>query len=168
MIYVSWEDAVAYAAWMSKVTGRNYRLPTEAEWEYAARAGTTTRYWWGNELGRNHANCYDCGSQWDGKQTAPVGSFEANKFGLHDTAGNVWEWTCSVYRKPYDGSERQCASDRGERRVLRGGSWFDYGRGLRSAKRSADAPGYRARDFGFRLARGQTSSKPEAEPEVRQ
>ncbi len=168
VINVSWEDAVAYAEWLSKVTGRHYRLPTEAEWEYAARAQTTTRYWWGDELGRNNANCAGCGSQWDNKQTAPVGSFKANKFGLHDTAGNVWEWTCSKYSQSYDGSERQCASSNGgEGRVLRGGGWIFDGGYLRSARRSAIDPGYRNVDLGFRLARGQTGSQSESEPEVR-
>jgi formylglycine-generating enzyme required for sulfatase activity len=168
VINVSWEDAVAYAKWLSNETGRNYCLPTEAEWEYAARAETTTRYWWGDELGRNRANCTDCGSKWNGNQTAPVGSFEANPFGLHDTAGNVWEWTCSEYRDPYDGSERRCASGGGGRRVLRGGSWVDFGRVLRSAYRHAFSdPDFRIGFFGFRLARGQTGSQCESEPEVR-
>jgi formylglycine-generating enzyme required for sulfatase activity len=170
VINVSWEDAVAYAAWLSKVTGRHYRLPTEAEWEYAARAGTTTRYWWGDELGRGRANCHDCGSQWDAKQSAPVGSFEANPFGLHDTAGNVWEWTCSAYRGPYYGSESQCAPSGGggEVRVLRGGSWFNRGRFLRSAARHWSVPGHRDGYIGFRLARGQIGSKLASSPEARQ
>jgi formylglycine-generating enzyme required for sulfatase activity len=143
-------------------------LPTEAEWEYAARAGTTTRYWWGDDLGRGRANCYDCGSKWDGKQTAPVGSFEANPFGLYDTAGNVWEWTCSAYSGPYDGSESQCAPSGGVLRVLRGGCWLCIGQNLRSADRLEDGPGFRHVHIGFRLARGQTGSQPEAEPEARQ
>ena len=81
MINVSWKDAVAYAEWLSAKTGERYRLPTEAEWEYAARAGTETKYSWGNKIGRNRANCYDCGSQWDNKKTAPVGSFRPNGWG---------------------------------------------------------------------------------------
>jgi formylglycine-generating enzyme required for sulfatase activity len=168
VINVSWEDAVDYAKWLSEATGQHYRLPTEAEWEYAARAGTTSQYWWGDELGHNHANCDGCGSEWDSKQTAPVGSFKANPFGLHDTAGNVWEWTCSVYRGPYDGSESQCASsNEGEQRVVRGGGWGLGGRSLRSADRGAGVPGYRNGFLGFRLARGQTGIQPGAEPEVR-
>ncbi len=126
VIEVNWIDAVAYAEWLSEQTGERYRLPTEAEWEYAARAGTETAYWWGGEIGRNNANCYDCGSRWDGERTAPVGSFRPNSFGLHDTAGNVWEWTCSKYEANYSGAERQCLSKNdanGARRVLRGGSW---------------------------------------------
>jgi formylglycine-generating enzyme required for sulfatase activity len=168
VIYVSWEDAVAYAEWLSDQTGRNYRLPTEAEWEYAARAGTTTRYWWGDDLGSNRANCFGCSSKWDGTQTAPVGSFEANKFGLYDTAGNVWEWTCSAYSRSYDDSASQCVSSGGEERVLRGGGWIDDGGYLRSARRAADDPGFRLNGVGFRLARGQTGSKFTSSPEARQ
>src|SRR5919106_5183579 len=82
VINVSWKEAVAYAAWLSEQTGKRYRLPTEAEWEYAARAGTETAYWWGNEIGTNRANCDGCGSPWGGQQTAPVGSFQPNPWGL--------------------------------------------------------------------------------------
>ena len=92
VINVSWEDAIAYCEWLSEQTGRGYRLPSEAEWEYAARGGTATRYWWGDEVGKNRANLRDSGSQWSGEQTSPVGSFDANPFGLHDVHGNVWEW----------------------------------------------------------------------------
>ncbi|MCP3897296.1 SUMF1/EgtB/PvdO family nonheme iron enzyme, partial [Moraxella sp.] len=105
VINVSWDDAVAYAKWLSQQTGKQYRLPTEAEWEYAARAGTETQYWWGNEIGQNRAVCDACGSRWDNKQTAPVGSFAANPFSLYDTVGNVWEWTCSEYEDKYSGKE---------------------------------------------------------------
>ena len=92
VVYVSWEDAKQYVAWLSQRTGRRYRLPSEAEWEYAARAGTTTHFWWGNAADRNRANCAGCGSQWDDRQTAPVGSFPPNAFGVHDMHGNVKEW----------------------------------------------------------------------------
>ena len=92
VINVSWEDAQAYVAWLSKKTGHQYRLLSEAEWEHAARAGTATRYPWGDEPGSNRANFDGSGSKWSGKQTAPVGSFEPNAFGLHDVIGNVLEW----------------------------------------------------------------------------
>ena len=91
MINVNWEDAKAYAAWLSKQTGKRYRLPSESEWEYGARAGTRTRYSWGDAIGVNRANCNGCGSEWDGTQTAPVASFVPNCFGLYDMHGNVWE-----------------------------------------------------------------------------
>ena len=94
VIDVTWDDAQTYVAWLSKITGKPYRLLTEAEYEYAARAGTETAYPWGDEIGDGTmANCDGCGSQWDNKQTAPVGSFAANGFGLYDMVGNVWEWT---------------------------------------------------------------------------
>ena len=126
VINVSWDDVTAYAEWLSEQTGQHYRLPTEAEWEYAARAGTKTKYWWGNDLGKNRAACYGCGAKWglDAKRmTAPVGSFAANPFGLYDTAGNVWEWTCSEYEDRYNGKEMRCSND-GGLFVLRGGSWY--------------------------------------------
>ncbi len=109
VVNVSWEDAQAYVAWLSLETGEPYRLPSEAEWEYAARAGTETAYSWGNEIGDNRANCFNCGSRWDNGQTAPVGSFGANAWGLHDMHGNVFEWVedCSHLRyvgAPSDGT----------------------------------------------------------------
>jgi formylglycine-generating enzyme required for sulfatase activity len=106
----------------------------------------------------NMANCGGCESTWEGKdkgkETAPVGSFPENPFGLYDTAGNVWEWTCSVYEENYEGAEQKCVSkDHADPRVLRGGSW-DYGRhGVRAANRDRDAPATRYGDGGFRLAR---------------
>ncbi|WP_295396722.1 SUMF1/EgtB/PvdO family nonheme iron enzyme [uncultured Thiodictyon sp.] len=132
-INIDWQDATAYADWVSQVTGGRYRLPTEAEWEYAARAGTGTDYWWGDAIGQNRANCDGCGSRWDNKQTAPVGSFPANPWGLHDTVGNVWEWTCSAYDATYGGGEKTCArKNDAAARVLRGGSWLSYARRARA------------------------------------
>jgi Sulfatase-modifying factor enzyme 1 len=89
-INVSWVDAKQYVGWLSQLTGKEYRLLTEAEWEYAARAGANTRYSWGDDLGMGNANCDGCGSQWDLQQTAPVGSFKPNRLGLYDIHGNVW------------------------------------------------------------------------------
>ena len=140
VINVSWKDAQAYVRWLSERTGAAYRLPSEAEWEYVARAGTTTDYWWGDDIGRNRANCTRCGSRWDGRQTAPVGSFSANLFGLYDVHGNVWEWV------------EDCAGDC-RRRVLRSGSWFFGPRNLRSAYRYEFTSDYRSNQFGLRVAR---------------
>lgn len=136
---LSWDDAQAYVRWLSNATGSDYRLPSEAEWEYATRAGTETVYWWGDEAGQNRANCKDCGSQWSGKGPAPVGSFEPNPFGLYDVHGNLWEWAADCWNNNYrnaptDGS----AWLRGDciARVLRSGAWqldADY---MRSARRS--------------------------------
>jgi formylglycine-generating enzyme required for sulfatase activity len=153
VIDVSWDDAMAYAKWLSEQTGKRYRLPTEAEWEYAARAGTQTAYWWGNEVGRNHANCDGCGSRRNNKQTAPVGSFERNGFGLYDILGNAWEWTCSVTSTYGSGEESRCNNtDMQARRVIRGGSWLNAPRGMRSASRGNTSPDDRSVNLGFRLA----------------
>ena len=157
VINVSWDDATAYAEWLSAETGQWYRLLSEAEWEYAARAGTTTAYSWGNDLGQNRANCIGCGSRWDNEQTAPTGSFAANAWGLYDVHGNVWElvedcWQDSYARAPADGSAWTRGGDCG-RRVLRGGSWFTYPWDLRSAIRGRIDVEDRTDHVGFRLAR---------------
>ena len=132
VINVTWHDAQAYVKWLSDKTGKKYRLPTEAEWEYVARAGTATAYWWGDRIGKANAACDGCGSQWDGKKTTLVGSFKPNAFGVYDTAGNVWEWTQDCWygdytRAPTDGSAwlEQNGGDC-SRRVVRGGSWSSY------------------------------------------
>ncbi len=155
VINVSWEDVVAYTEWLSEQTGQSYRLPTEAEWEYAARAGTETDYWWGNDIGKNRANCNGSGSQWSNKQTSPVGSFEANPFGLYDTVGNVWEWTGSEYEDKYQGAEqRYLEKDDGGSRVVRGGSWFYVPAGARVSYRFVwwDVTTWNGR-LGFRVVR---------------
>ena len=155
VVCVSWNDVNAYARWLSQQTGQNYRLPTEAEWEYATRAGTNTKYWWGNEIGKNRAACDGCGAQWGWdakKMTAPVGSFSPNPFGLHDTVGNVWEWTCSEYEDTYQGKEKRCVSNAGLF-VLRGGSWFINARWARAADRNRIGPASRDDILGARLAR---------------
>ena len=138
MIDVSWEDAQAYAAWLSDETGEDYRLPSESEWEYAARAGSATRYSWGQDIGRNRANCNGCGSRWDSDGTSPAGSFAANGWGLHDMHGNVWEWVEDCWHGNYAGAPRDgSAWTRGGycNRVLRGGSWLNNPAALRSANR---------------------------------
>ena len=156
VIDVSWDDAKAYVAWLSRKTGKTYRLPSEAEWEYAARAGTPTRYSWGDEIGSNRANCRGCGSQWDWKQTAPVGSFAPNHMGLHDMHGNVWElvedcWNGSYNGAPSDG--RAWLTGLCRARALRGGSWTDDPGFLRSAYRVGHPTMLPDDGIGFRLAR---------------
>ena len=153
---VSWNDAQEFVTWLSKLTGHEYRLLTEPEWEYAARAGTTTRYSWGDEIGKGNANCNGCGSEWDGKQTAPVGSFKPNAFGIYDMYGNVFEWVEDCYIDSYkdaptDGTAR--TSDGCSSRVLRGGSWGHFPGNFRSAIRDRTRPGDRVDYIGFRLAR---------------
>ena len=132
--------------------------------EYAARAETQTTRYWGDGIGRNNANCHKCGSRWGNRQTAPVGSFQPNTFGLHDMSGNVAEWTCSQYKASYDGSEQKCAAS-ASRYTLRGGSWDFRPRYVRSAYRDPGVPGYRGSLLGFRLARDIELTEEETEAE---
>jgi formylglycine-generating enzyme required for sulfatase activity len=157
VINVSWDEAQRYVAWLSRMTGRPYRLLSEAEWEYAARAGTQTAYPWGEEIGEGNANCELCGSQWDGKQTAPVGSFAANAFGLHDMHGNAYEWVedcvhANYDEAPTDGSAWTAEGDCNARNT-RGGSWGNGADAARSAARGRGDAGIRTNILGFRVAR---------------
>jgi formylglycine-generating enzyme required for sulfatase activity len=148
-INVSWDQARQYVTWFSKMT------LTEAEWEYAARAGSATAYFWGDEIGQENANCSGCGSQWDGRQTSPVGSFKPNAFGLYDMAGNVWQWVQDCYHVNYDGAppDGSAWTIGNCQRVVRGGSWKLTPRFLRSAFRDRDSADVRFNHVGFRLAR---------------
>jgi formylglycine-generating enzyme required for sulfatase activity len=156
VIGVNWNDAVAYTRWLSSQTGERYRLPTEAEWEYAARAGTTTFYWWGNDKGAGNAVCFDCGSRWDNQRTAPVASLSPNPFGLYDTSGNVAEWVADCWfpdhsGAPGDGSARTataCPS-----RVARGGAFNKPATSMRDSTRQHFDPFTRIDMLGFRVAR---------------
>ncbi|WP_282609182.1 SUMF1/EgtB/PvdO family nonheme iron enzyme [Pelagibius sp. Alg239-R121] len=152
---LSWLDAMEYVNWLAKKTGRPYRLPSEAEWEYAARAGTKTSYWWGRDVGSGKVDCKDCGSEWVRKNPPELGSFGANPFGLYDTSGSVWEWTADCWTKshdgaPRDGSVRNSADCR--QRVLRGGSWRNEPAYLRSASRFNYDANVRYLVNGFRVA----------------
>ena len=154
---VSWNEAVEYTQWLSEKTGEEYRLPTEVEWEYAARAGSETAYWWGEEAeGLNKANCADCGSEWDNKFIAPVGQHAPNDFGLYDTAGNVWEWTCSEWASELsEGLPNNCSTTDADTnlRVIRGGSWYNDAVWLRSSARSRNNTDDRIVSAGFRILR---------------
>ena len=156
MINVSWSDARAYAAWLSKQTGHKYRLPTEAEWEYFARAGTSTRYWWGRHPQKGRANCFNCGSKWDARQTAPVGSFRTNALSLYDVSGNALEWVQDCYRKNYttaptDGSAVTVSGCR--ERVARGGSYRSTIKNLRVTRRYHFPAAVKVDNIGFRVVR---------------
>ena len=156
VINVSWDDAQAYVSWLSEQTGAAYRLPSEAEWEYAARVGTVTKYHWGDGVGSNRANCDGCGSRWDDRQTAPVGSFAPNAFGLRDMHGKVFELTQDCWNASYRGApsdDSALLSGVCGRRVLRGGSWYNVPRLLRSANRNWSSTSDRDGSFGFRVAR---------------
>jgi formylglycine-generating enzyme required for sulfatase activity len=156
VINVSWDDATRYVAWLARITGKKYRLLSEAEWEYAARAGTTTAYSWGNGIGEDNANCRECGGKWFNR-TAPVGSFKSNNFGLYDMHGNVSEWVEDPWHDSYkdapaDGTAWLEGGD-ARQRIARGGSWFFGAMELRADFRQRLLPDDRAFYFGFRLAR---------------
>jgi formylglycine-generating enzyme required for sulfatase activity len=156
LIRVDWSDAQQYVAWLSRMTGRPYRLLTEAEWEYAARAGTTTVYAWGDTIGRSNANCIGCGSEWDGRGTSPVGSFKPNAFGLYDMVGNVSQWVQDCYHPDYNGATSDgSAWTSGDclRRVVRGGSWDSGPLNLRLAGRGWRTFGFKDFNLGFRVGR---------------
>lgn len=104
VININWDDAQAYVKWLSAETGQNYYLPSEAQWEYAAKGGGVSRYWWGNTVQQGQAVCFACGTEWDSRSTAPVGSLKPNAFGLYDTAGNVMEWLQDCYNENYTGA----------------------------------------------------------------
>jgi formylglycine-generating enzyme required for sulfatase activity len=169
-VCLDWRDADAYIAWLNARVRRlrpeltsahgPYRLPTEAEWEYAARAGTATARWWGDAIGTNRANCNGCGSPWDDRLLADADSFAPNPFGLYGTLGNAWQWTADCWHinykgAPIDGSawaEKNCA-----RHVIRGGSWDNLPVFVRSASRSGSVTDGGEYDYssltGFRVAR---------------
>lgn len=173
VVNVSWKDATAYLAWLTKKSHRPYRLPSEAEWEYAARAGTTTARWWGDDARRDYANygpdeCPQqthCGGFAAGADkwvhTSPVGSFPANAFGLFDMLGNIWQWTADCWHGDYQGApidgrvwdETSC-----DRRTIRGASWANVPSFLRSASRAAVPENLRANVVGFRVVRETTAT----------
>ncbi|CAO3358537.1 SUMF1/EgtB/PvdO family nonheme iron enzyme [Azospirillum palustre] len=150
-----WQDAQAYVAWLSRKTGQRYRLPSEAEWEFAARAGTTTPYWWGTEEG-NHADCDDCGGPHEHLTPAAAGSYKANPFGLHDMNGGVAEWVADCWNKNYQGAPADgSAWTQGNcrKRVLRGGSWRDKLEAINGTMRNSYDIDVRYLTNGFRVAR---------------
>ncbi len=157
VINVSWQDAVAYTEWLSEQTGSYYRLPTEAEWEFAASAGSEARFWWGNDVGSRNANCFDCGSEWSGVKTAPVGSFSASDYAVQDMLGNVMEWVQDCYQKSYnpapaDGSAVITAGDC-KQRVVRGGGFDSPADSVRSASRDSRVETSRLDNLGFRVVK---------------
>ena len=161
VVSVNWNDAQQYVRWLSRKTGNRYRLLSEGEWEYVARAESTTRFWWGNELGRGRANCYRCQARWSGTGTASVGSFSPNPFGLYDVHGNAREWTEDCWHPSYAGAPRDGRAWKSggdcNYRILRGGSYFGNLFVTPSSPRSAAREGYgagaRSIEAGFRVAR---------------
>ncbi|MGQ0619783.1 MAG: SUMF1/EgtB/PvdO family nonheme iron enzyme [Panacagrimonas sp.] len=185
VINVDWIDAQQYVAWLSRRTGQTYRLPSEAEWEYAARAGTVSSYSWGDASGEacDFANTLDLSGlsqhpNWTWNvlcidafaHTAPVGSFPPNPWGLHDMHGNVWEWVQDCWHSDYtdaptDGSAWVTGPDCGKR-VNRGGGWGNNPRSLRSANRDADNADGSGDAFGFRVVREEIPSPPLPVPQI--
>ncbi|MEI8396591.1 MAG: formylglycine-generating enzyme family protein [Rhodospirillaceae bacterium] len=162
VINVSWDDAKTYVKWLSQKTGQRYRLLSESEWEYVARAGTNTPFNTGQRITTDQANfngdaTYNGSSKGrDRKRTVEVGSFPANSFGLHDVHGNVWEWTADCLHDNYSGAPsdgRAWTTGDCKLRVFRGGSWLNYPGVLRSAYRNGDSPDSRNYHVGFRVAR---------------
>ena len=157
VVMITWSDANDYAEWLSRRTGQHYRLPTEAEWEYAARGGAQTRYWWGDEIGQGNANCGMCRSRWDGRSTSPVGSFNANPYGLYDMLGNVYQWVADCYAWDYRGASEDASTpfESGDcrQRVLRGGSWMSNPGDVRAAARFELDVAARHDVAGFRVVR---------------
>jgi formylglycine-generating enzyme required for sulfatase activity len=155
VINVSWLDAKAFVTWLSQKTGQTYRLPSEAEWEYAARAGIGTPYWWGRDIGARQANCRECKTD-SPQQTLPVGSFKPNPFGLFDTAGNAAEWVEDCWNDNYRGAPvNGTAWEAGQcrLRVLRGGAFDSQARYLRSQSRFRYDSDVRFSANGFRVLR---------------
>lgn len=160
VINVSWHDATAFTKWLSKKSGRTFRLPTEAEWEYAARGGKQLHFAWGNEFGRGNANCAACGSSWDGRMTAAVGSFSPNPFGIHDLTGNVYEWCLDAKHKSYKGAPSDGSAwmtdgaldhlNR-ESRINRGGSWFQPSGEMPVYRRCWDRVDMTRNELGIRV-----------------
>lgn len=167
---LDWNDANAWIAWLNAHVrsahpelahpSGPYRLPSEAEWEYAARAGTTTPRWWGDAIGKGNADCNGCGSQWDDDELAPVDSFAPNPFGLYGTLGNVWQWTGDCWHDSYAGAPADGSAWKSgacDRQVIRGGSWDNLPVFIRSAARSASSADGGEYDYsslaGFRVAR---------------
>ena len=174
MVCVNWDDAQAYVRWLSRKTGKHYRLLSEAEWEYAARAGTTTAWYWGDSEADQcrYANGADLSAKAQGvtaarfvncddkyPETSPVGSFRPNAFGLFDMAGNVGEWVEDCYHDTYSGAPTNggavetCLQKFHNARVIRGGGWISIPAWVRSASRDVEVPSLRSDSSGFRVSR---------------
>jgi formylglycine-generating enzyme required for sulfatase activity len=153
---ISWTDTQRYVHWLSKQTGENYRLPTEAEWEYAARAGTDSRYWWGEKIQAGKANCRGCGGDWNNDAPANVDALPPNPFGLYGMNGGVWEWVEDCWHKDYDGAPTDGSawtSDDCRENVIRGGSWRNNSTYAHSASRFTYDTAVRYILNGFRVAK---------------
>lgn len=153
---LSWHDARLYVGWLSRTTGYRYRMPSEAQWEFAARAGSTGDFWWGPQLGVGNAQCRDCGSPFGADGSAPVGSFRPNPFGLYDVSGNVWEWVEDCWHRSFGhvpGDDSAWLVPGCRMRVLRGGGWDDGAYMMHVTTRLGLEAGNSARSNGLRVMR---------------
>jgi len=153
---LSWKDAQTYVRWLSQRTGKKYRLPTEAEWEYAARAGTSSRYWWGEKMEPGKANCQGCGGEWNREAPANVDAYPANPLGLHGMNGGVWEWVADCWHSSYRGAPndgRAWTEPNCRVNVIRGGSWRNDSLYAHSASRFKYDSNVRYVQNGFRVAK---------------
>ena len=154
---VSWNDAQEYLTWLGKFTGAKYRLPSEAEWEFAERGGTSTRYWWGDQMAPGKANCKDCGPPWQIDNPVEAGSFAPNPYGLYDMNGSVWEWVQDCWHNSFSQAPGDAApwDDQPgcDTRVVRGGSWRDSAPFMVASTRASAEPALRQSQNGFRVAR---------------
>jgi formylglycine-generating enzyme required for sulfatase activity len=153
---ISWDDAQMFLRWLSQKTGKKYRLSSESEWEYAARGNTTTRYWWGDNVGSMLANCTDCGGTQDARTPALVGTFKANPFGLYEVHGGVAQWVADCWipnyaQAPADGSAHDLKNC--QKRVLRGGSFRNEKGDITAAARNSYDASVRYIAHGLRVAR---------------
>ncbi len=156
VINVTWHQTQTFLLWLSRKTGNAYRLPSEAEWEYVNRAGTTSDFWWGNDPGKNNANCKDCKSKWSAKSSAPVGSFQPNPFGLFDTVGNVFEWVSDCWSPDHEGAQNITeprTTSICDFQVIRGGSFYYFNKVSRASYRAKNPPGVKSYWLGFRVVR---------------
>lgn len=156
VFFVSWDDALAYTKWLSAQTGKSYRLPSEAEWEYGARGGTTTSFWWGRDVGAGKAHCFACDTGLDPRAPTKIGRFPANPYGLYDTAGNVEEWVYDCYHDSYEGAPSDGSVFEGgdcRNRVVRGGAFSSGPKALHSSTRNKFPAGAANDSIGFRVVR---------------
>jgi formylglycine-generating enzyme required for sulfatase activity len=153
---LSWDDVQQYLKWLSKATGKPYRLPTEAEWEYAARGGTSTPYWWGDQMRKGNANCKGCGDPWHETGPENVGTFAANPYGLYDMGGNVWQWVSDCWHSSYKDAPadgRIWDASGCNMRVIRGGSWLEGADYMLASTRFKYSESVRQSQNGFRVVK---------------
>jgi formylglycine-generating enzyme required for sulfatase activity len=153
---LSWDEVQQYIKWLSKMTGKPYRLPTEAEWEYAARGGSATTYWWGDQMRKGNTNCKGCGDPWHDEKPENVGTFAANAYGLYDMGGNVWEWVSDCWHSSYKDAPadgRAWDAPGCDMRVIRGGSWREGADYMLVSTRFKYSESVRQSQNGFRVAK---------------